>query len=164
MSPTQMLTRLNDRFSVLRGGRRDQPARQQTLERLIDWSWQLLTPWEQSALMQLSVFQGGFTVQAAEAVLDLSVWPEAGWVMDVVGSLLDKSLVYATDEGQHARFNLLVSVSDFAQKRWADTDHSSVSSVQNRHAEYFATMGSGEQLATLFGLRARAITRKVQAN
>ena len=157
MSPTQMLTRLNDRFSVLRGGRRDQPARQQTLERLIDWSWQLLTPWEQSALMQLSVFQGGFTVQAAEAVLDLSVWPEAGWVMDVVGSLLDKSLVYATDEGQHARFNLLVSVSDFAQKRWADTDHSGVSSVQNRHAEYFATMGRGEQLATLFGRQTRRV-------
>ena len=102
---------------MLRGGRRDQPARQQTLENLIDWSWQLLTPWEQSALMQLSAFQGGFTVEAAEAVLDLSAWPEVGWVMDAVGSLLDKSLVYTTEHGQNARFNLLVSVSEFAQQQ-----------------------------------------------
>ncbi len=160
MSPTQLLDRLSDRFAMLRGGRRDQPARQQTLESLIDWSWQLLAPWEQSALMQLSVFQGGFTVEAAEAILDLSTWPEAGWVMDVVGSLLDKSLVYATAQGQNARFNLLVSVSEFAQKRCKDTVDSGVLSVQARHAEHYANMGRGDQLTKLFGrdtLRVRAL-------
>ena len=154
MSPKQLLDGLSDRFPMLRGGRRDQPARQQTLENLIDWSWQLLTPWEQSALMQLSAFQGGFTVEAAEAVLDLSAWPEVGWVMDAVGSLLDKSLVYTTEHGQNARFNLLVSVSEFAQQRCKDTVYAGVSSVHERHAEHYASMGRSDQLTKLFGREA----------
>ncbi|MEV0118170.1 BTAD domain-containing putative transcriptional regulator, partial [Streptomyces sp. NPDC050844] len=60
--------RLHDRFRLLNQSRRDAPARQRTLRAMIDWSWELLTPDEQSVLRQLSVFSGGFTLQSAEAV------------------------------------------------------------------------------------------------
>ena len=74
LSPAQLVERLRDRFALLAGAR-GAAARQATLRAAIDWSWELLTPWEQAALAQCSVFEGGFTLEAAEAVLDLSRWP-----------------------------------------------------------------------------------------
>ena len=68
-------------------------ARQATLRAAIDWSWDLLAPWEQAALAQCSVFEGGFTLEAAEAVLDLDAWPDAPPAMDAVQALVDKSLL-----------------------------------------------------------------------
>lgn len=72
LAPRQLLERLKDRFQLLAGVRGVQ-ARQATLRSAIDWSWALLAPWEQSALGQASVFVGGFTVGAAESVLDLAL-------------------------------------------------------------------------------------------
>ena len=91
LSPAQLLLRLRDRFHLLaaRGG----TGRQATMRATIDWSWQLLGAWEQSALEQCSVFEGGFTLAAAEAVVDLSHWPEAPLVIDVVQALVEKSLL-----------------------------------------------------------------------
>ena len=77
LSPTQLLERLSERFELLRGGRRGDTDRQSSLVGLIDWSWDLLEPWEQAALAQLSVFRDGFFMEAAEAVLDLSAWRDA---------------------------------------------------------------------------------------
>ena len=71
LSPAQIVERLKDRF-VLLAGATGAAARQATLRAAIDWSWELLTPWEQTALAQCSVFEGGFTLEAAELVLDLA--------------------------------------------------------------------------------------------
>ena len=71
LSPAQLVERMRDRFRLLAGAR-GAAARQATLRAAIDWSWDLLAPWEQAALAQCSVFEGGFTLEAAEAVLDLS--------------------------------------------------------------------------------------------
>ena len=68
-------------------------GRQATLRAAIDWSWDLLSPWEQAAFAQCSVFEGGFTLAAAEAVLDLAPWPDAPPVVDAVQALVDKSLL-----------------------------------------------------------------------
>ncbi len=76
LSPAQIVERMRDRFSLL-AGTRGTTARQATLRAAIDWSWDLLTPWEQAALAQCSIFDGGFTLDAAEAVLDLSAWADA---------------------------------------------------------------------------------------
>ncbi len=92
LSPAQIVQRLQDRFALL-GTAQGAAARQQTLKATIDWSWALLQPWEQAALAQCAVFEGGFTLAAAEAVLELADWAQAPPVMDVVQALLDKSLL-----------------------------------------------------------------------
>ena len=90
MSATQILAQMRKRFSLLTGGG---SARHETLVITIDGSWELLKPWERSAWAQCTVFEGGFTLAAAEGVVDLGAWPDAPWVVDVVQSLVEKSLL-----------------------------------------------------------------------
>ena len=91
LSPAQLLLRLRERFTLLAGRRG--PSRQATLRAAIDWSWHLLNAWEQAALEQCSVFEGGFTLAAAEAVIDLSDWHDVPPVVDAIQALVDKSLL-----------------------------------------------------------------------
>ena len=90
MSAQQMLQRMGERFKLLTAGR-GRRDRQATLRATLDWSWDLLSESEQSGLSQLSVFEGGFTLEAAEAVIALPGSPNL-WVGDVVHSLVSKSL------------------------------------------------------------------------
>ncbi len=114
-------------LSLLRSGRADRTG---TLRATLEWSFELLDEDERSVLAQLSVFRGGFTLEAAEAVIRP---PDRGrWVVDLVGSLVDRSLVRAR-EG--ARFDLLPSVAELAGERLGDPGP-----VRDRHARYFATM------------------------
>ena len=99
LSPAQLVERMRDRFALLAGARGD-VARQATLRAAIDWSWDLLVPWEQAALAQCSVFEGGFTLELAEQVIDLAAWPEAPPVMDAVQALVDKSLLRTLGAGR----------------------------------------------------------------
>ncbi|MFT5685384.1 MAG: putative ATPase [Myxococcota bacterium] len=111
LSVVKLRARLSDRFRLLRS--KGALSRQATLRAALEWSWELLQPEEQSALAQLSTFVGGFTLEAAEEVLDLDAWPDA-WAMDTVEALIDRSLVRTvTDE----RFNLLMSVAAFASEK-----------------------------------------------
>ena len=110
LSPAQLVRRLHDRFSVL-GGASGAAARQATLRAAIDWSWQLLLPWEKAAFAQCSVFEGGFTLASAEAVLDLAPWPDAPPAVDAVQSLVDKSCCAA---GCTARRAASTSTSHFS--------------------------------------------------
>ncbi len=138
MAPADQLRRIGERFWLLagRGGRLD---RQATLRATLDWSWDLLSAAEQSALAQLSVFEGGFTLPAVEAVLDLADGVPAPWPADVLQSLVEKSLV----QRLHARrFALLRSVQDYATERLAGLDPGAAA----RHWRYFA--GLGEASAT----------------
>ena len=97
LKAAQIAERLTDRFRLLAGGRRGD--RHSTLRATLDWSWGLLEPWEQEGLVQLSVFQGGFTLGAAEAVLDLADWPDAPWGNGRgPGALVDKSLVVPPED------------------------------------------------------------------
>ena len=109
MSAAQLLARMSDRFRLLtRGGRRRD--RQATLRATLDWSWDLLDDDERRALAQLTVFEGGFTLEAAEAVLEL----DELWATDAVQALVDKSLVRALGGD---RFDLLVSVQAYASEK-----------------------------------------------
>ena len=140
MAPRVLLQRMGERFKLLatRGGRRD---RQATLRAALDWSWDLLSPVEQSALAQLSVFEGGFTLEAAEAVVDVSALDEAAFVVDVVQALVEKSLVR---RGLGPRFDMLRSVQDYAQEVLAGKRQAGlpqISSAQGRHRHYFANLG-----------------------
>ena len=140
MSPTEMLARIEKRFELLtsRGGRHD---RQATLRATIDWSWELLSISERSALAQLSVFTGGFTLPGAEAVINLDGGARAGPVFDALQSLLDKSLLRSEADG---RFGLLESIRAYAAQKLefgGGTDgRESLLGVQARHGRYYADM------------------------
>jgi predicted ATPase/class 3 adenylate cyclase len=163
LPPTQLLGRLKDRFSVL-GGVHGEAARQATLRNAIDWSWSLLAPWEQAALAQCSVFEGGFTLVAAEVALDLSEFPVPISVLDVVQALVDKSLLrsiasvddqrYDVDEPY---FGMYVSIREYARQK-LHANGTRERAVEDRHGAYFAAFGTDDQLESLsrhMGVRRR---------
>ena len=139
MSPKSLVERMSERFRLLAstGGRQD---RQATLRSTFDWSWDLLSPPDKSALAQLSVFDSGFTLDSAEAVLDLSACGDAPWVADAVQSLVDKSLVRQLENG---RFDLLVSVQEYAathlrsEGRFPGSGPAAQASAEVRHFSHF---------------------------
>lgn len=142
MRPSQMLSRMGERFRLIAGGR-DRPGRQETLRAAIDWSYDLLEPWEQAALLQCSVFEGGFTLEAAEAMLDVSPFPGAPWAADLVTALLDRALLRSLPEN---RFGMLVSIQQYAQEKLSPAERSA---AQARHGRYYAAFGTEEALDAL---------------
>jgi predicted ATPase/class 3 adenylate cyclase/tetratricopeptide (TPR) repeat protein len=143
MPPRMLLARMSERFKLLasKGGRLE---RQSTLRAAFDWSWELLTPPEKAALAQLSVFEGGFTLEAAEGVLDLSDCDDAPWTVDLVHSLVDKSFVRPRGDD---RFDLLVSVQAYAadhlqtEGHYAGSGPKALASARLRHVAWFAALG-----------------------
>src|SRR5438552_4153809 len=117
--PQALLARLDQRLAVLTGSSRDVPARQQTLRNTIAWSYNLLDAAEQQLFRRLSVFVGGCTLEAVEAVCaDASDGGEAGQVLDRVASLIDKSLLQQTEqEGQEPRLVILETIREYGLER-----------------------------------------------
>src|SRR5437588_2755847 len=110
LPPQALLKRLSQRLLVLTGGAQDLPARQQTLRNTLQWSYDLLTEPEQRLFRWLSIFVGGYTLEAAEAVCQAGQadGDQASSVLEGVASLLDKSLVQQTErEGEEPRFVML---------------------------------------------------------
>lgn len=130
--------------------RRDRPPRQHTVADLIQWSWKLLQPWEQEALLQISVFRGGFELDAARAVVSLSRWPEAPWTPDVIGRLLDHSLLFMGNAEQQ-RYQMYTSVRSFCEHRRASSpEHEAlIVAAGHRHAAFFAAFGDQDFTARL---------------
>ncbi|MER5445468.1 BTAD domain-containing putative transcriptional regulator [Streptomyces sp. NPDC002766] len=111
LTPRQIADRLDDRFRLLTSGSRTVLPRQQTLRAVVDWSWDLLDEEERDVLRRLSVFAGGCDLAAAEAVC-------GPWALDVLGSLVDKSLVVAAPSGEGGmRYRLLETVAEYAGER-----------------------------------------------
>ena len=135
LTPAQIAARLDDCFRLLGGARRGTVPRQQTLRATIDWSYALLEPAERELLARMSVFAGGCTLAAAEAVCaggDL----ETGDVLTHLCSLVDRSLVLAETVGPETRYRLLETVRQYAAERLDGGGESDI--VRRRHAEYFA--------------------------
>ena len=156
LSPAQLVDRLQDRFSLLAGGR-GTAARQATLRAAIDWSWDLLTPWEQASLAQCSVFEGGFTLDAAEAVLNLAPWPGAPSTLDAVQALVDKSLLrtwFPAAEGRYdiiePYFGMYVSIHEYAAEKLKAIGPEAEREAEKRHGRIFARFGTEEALKELF--------------
>ena len=155
LSPAQLLERLSDRFTVLAGAR-SAADRQATLKSAIDWSWNLLVPWEQAALAQCSVFVGGFTLDAAEAVLDVSKFADAPPIVDVVQTLVDKSLLRMWVPSEQARhdiedpyFGMYLTIHDYAAKKLATSDSDVRHAAEERHGAHFARFGSDDAVCAL---------------
>jgi hypothetical protein len=132
MSVSQVRSRLDDRFALLIS-RGSPEGRQRSLESAIEWSFDLLTSDEQQLLVSLSVFVGGFDCDAAVAVASPDAPPRQ--TEDLLASLVERSLMTASDRGSLRRFGVLESVREFAATRLERTGGSAI--VRQRHLDYF---------------------------
>ena len=129
LPPDALLERLEQRLTLLTGGARDLPERQKTLRATIEWSYELLDVQEQQLMARLSVFAGGWRLEAAEAVCDAE--------LGTLGALVDKSLIRERD----GRFSMLETIREYALERLAELDPGD--ETRRLHAAYF--LGAAEE-------------------
>jgi predicted ATPase/class 3 adenylate cyclase len=132
LSVEQIAARLDDCFRLLTGGSRTALPRQQTLRALIDWSYDLLSEPERALLRRLSVFAGGWTLEAAEIVCQgINDYD----VFDLLTQLVNKSLVMFDAEQATARYRMLETIRQYAREKLSQTDEGM--HIRDRHLEYF---------------------------
>ena len=137
LSVGDIASRLSDRFRLLTGGSRTALPRQRTLRSLIDWSYDLLNEAEKTLFCRLSVFAGGWTLEAAEVVCAGGV-VEAGDVLDLLTSLCDKSLAVPEPAGTSTRYQFLETVRQYSRDRLLESGD--VEAVRGRHRDYFVAL------------------------
>lgn len=139
LPPAAILSRLDRRLSLLSGGARDLPLRQQALRSTIEWSTQLLGPDEKRLLARLGVFAGGFSLDAVEAVAgDVS---EPGFdTMTALGALVDNSLVRELDRGDRPYYSMLATVREYALERLDASGE--LDAARAAHAKYFIRLAA----------------------
>jgi serine/threonine-protein kinase PknK len=143
LSVEQISERLKESFSVLSGGGRTATARHGTLRATMDWSHELLPEGEKGVFGRLSVFAGGFTLEAAEAVCAGEGIEEGAGVLEPLGSLVDKSLVLVTEQEREVRYRLLETVRQYAREKLEESGETN--QVGGRHALFF--LGLAEEAA-----------------
>ena len=131
LQPAEIADRLDDCFKFLKGGPVDALPHHQTLERAIDWSYDMLESEQQTLFRQLSVFRGGFTLPACGAV---SGTDDEYEVLETLGQLVDKSLVRAVPTGVETRYYLLEPLRQYAGARFTADEPAEAG---GRHARYF---------------------------
>ena len=131
LQPAQIASRLDESFKLLTGGPVDALPHHQTLERAIDWSYDMLDPEQQTLFRQLSVFRGGFTLSAYGAVSGTDDEFEA---LESLGQLADKSLVRTVPTGEETRYSLLEPLRQYAAARITPDE---AAEAGGRHARYF---------------------------
>ncbi|WP_244443261.1 winged helix-turn-helix domain-containing protein [Bradyrhizobium sp. Ai1a-2] len=136
----QIADGLNDCFSLLTAGRRTALPRHQTLRATFDWSYELLPDWERTLLRRLSVFAGGFTVEAATAVMG-DTDATASVVLEGIASLVLKSLVVLEASEPSGRWRLLETTRTYALEKLAESGEAK--RVARHHAEYFRDLLAG---------------------
>ncbi len=150
LSPQALLARLEHRLQVLTSGTQDAPTRQQTLRNTIVWSYDLLNPQEQRLFRRFSVFVGGCTLEAAEAVCT-TLDGGAEHVLDGVTSLLDKSLLQHMERGgDEPRLIMLETIREFGLEALATSGENEV--TRHAHARYYLARAE-EAPSKLFGAR-----------
>ena len=152
----QINDRLDQRFRLLTGGSRTALPRQQTLQGLMDWSYELLTAPEKTLLCRLSVFAGGWTLPAAETACageEIEDWE----VLDLLTGLVDKSLVVFDTE----RYRLLETVRLYARERLEERP--GANAARERHAEYYCSLAADAE-PSLYGADAAASLDLLEAD
>jgi non-specific serine/threonine protein kinase len=137
LSVEQIVARLDDVYRLLTGGSRLALPRQQTLRAAMDWSYDLLSPQEQACFRRLAVFAGSFSLEAAEAIC--AAEPEKPYdVLDVLSSLIDKSLVLVERCSSEARYRLLETIRQYGQDKLQER----AEAVQARrtHRDWYARL------------------------
>ncbi len=134
LSVHHITAHLDERFRLLTGGSRTAMARHQTLRGLIDWSYGLLSDAERTVFRRLSVFVGGWTLAAGEAVC-AGHGVDRAEVVDLLARLVDKSLVLMDDQGREVRYRLLETIRQYGLDKLAETTEAEV--VRDRHRDFY---------------------------
>ncbi len=135
LSVKQLADKLDERFRLLSSSGSNRLPRQQTLRALIDWSFDLLDEQERVAFRRLSVFAGGWTLQAAVAVcLDEGV--DEWVVLDLLSALFSKSLVAVEPHGDDQRYSMLNTIRDYGRERLIEANEAG--NIAAKHARYYA--------------------------
>jgi predicted ATPase/DNA-binding CsgD family transcriptional regulator len=152
LPPQALLARIDQRLAMLTSASRDVPTRQQTLRNTIAWSYNLLETSEQRLFWRLSVFVGGCTIEAAEAVCTaLDKGNQALPVLDQVASLVDKSLLQQTEqEGDDPRLVMLETIRDYGLEYL--TLHGELEATRQAHALYYLALAEDAE-RELWGLQ-----------
>ncbi|MBI5651877.1 MAG: hypothetical protein HZC40_15785 [Chloroflexi bacterium] len=168
LSVEQIAARLDDRFHLLTTGSRTAPTRQQTLRAAMEWSYALLSDDERIVLNRVSVFAGGWTLDAAEAVTNpksqkpnpkienrnskieiqntetapapIGISDLGFGILDVLSRLVDKSLVIAETRDGATRYRMLETIRQYAREELAQAESGERANVQNRHLEFFVKL------------------------
>jgi predicted ATPase/DNA-binding SARP family transcriptional activator len=119
LSLDEIVERVEDRFALLTGGDRTAAPRHQTLRGVVDWSYELLFSAEQRVFRHVSIFAGGFDLHAAESVCASDETPAAD-IIDLLGNLVDKSLVSVSHRDGQTRHTLLQTLADYGRDRLHD--------------------------------------------
>ena len=134
----EIALRLDDRFRLLTGGNRVALPRYQTLRLSIDWSYNLLPSAERTLLQRLSVFAGGWVLEAAEFV-GCGVGIKSSDVLDLLGQLVNKSLILVIEEaGPETRYRMLETIREYAQEKLVEAGENE--HARDRHLVYFAEL------------------------
>jgi eukaryotic-like serine/threonine-protein kinase len=132
LSLEQIYHRLTTRFQLLQNSNQSN-QRHASIYNAVDWSWSLLSDAERRVFNQLACFKGGFSLEDAEVVVDISDFPNAPMVMDIIERLLDRSLLYIAGEGP--RFSMLRSIFAFAEKKMLEENNTE---LLFRHSKRFS--------------------------
>jgi predicted ATPase/class 3 adenylate cyclase len=157
--PQELLTRLSQRLQLLTSSLRDVPARQQTLRKTIQWSYDLLAAQEQRLFRRLSVFSGGCTLQAIEA-LSAQLLGASTPVLDEIASLIDKSLLQqSAPEGEELRLTMLETIREYGLEMLTTTGESDA--TRQAHASYYLQL-SEEILPGLVGPEQAVLLKRLE--
>jgi predicted ATPase/DNA-binding CsgD family transcriptional regulator len=137
MTPCDLLERLDDRFRLLAAGRRARPGRSQTLRATVDWSHELLGPDERVLWRRLSVFAGGFGLEAAEAVC-AGAGLQREQIAGLIGRLVDSSILTMAHQGRHGRYRMLETVRLYGTERLRGAGEDR--ELARRHAAWYANL------------------------
>ncbi|TVR21746.1 MAG: helix-turn-helix domain-containing protein [Ilumatobacter sp.] len=136
MGPEALAARLDQRFSLLGGGRRGVDERHHTLRGVVEWSYDLLDPVEQEAFVQLSVFAGSFGLSAAEAVCRVG---DGGSTLTAIVDLVDKSML-RLDDPDEPRYVVLETMREFGQERLGATEE--LRALEERHRSWYLRLAT----------------------
>lgn len=137
LTPEQIAARLQEGLSLLSNGGQVRLSRHHTMAAAIDWSYRLLDEREQGALRRLSVFRGGWTLEAAAAVCESCAAPSDA-LIDLLSRLVDKSLVATQPAGHEMRYHLLETIRQYAGERLHES--SEAESARRQHLAYYLAL------------------------
>jgi predicted ATPase/DNA-binding SARP family transcriptional activator len=155
LSLDEIVERVDDRFALLTGGDRTAAVRHQTLRGVVDWSYELLFSAEQRVLRYVSIFAGGFDLQAAEAVCASDETPMSD-IVDLLGNLIDKSLVTVSHRNGQIRYAMLQTLADYGRQRLTDAGEDV--NARDRHLRWMVELATAAES----GLRSSAQLKWVE--
>ncbi|MEK7470334.1 MAG: AAA family ATPase, partial [Planctomycetota bacterium] len=138
LPPEEMLRELESQFHLRDTSPTGGPRRRQSLAGALEWSYGLLSEWQKSAFHQVCAFRGGFFLESAEDVIDLSAEPDAPLAIDAVQALRDRSLLRTHDTPFGTRFSFFRAIRDFGERHFRESrGEAPWRALEDRHARHF---------------------------